>query len=871
MNLHDRVNDLLPLVRKPGRYLGNETNAFHKPWERAQIRAAMIFPDLYEIGMSHLGLHILYDILNRHEDVLADRAYRPDTDMEELLRSKGIPLYGLESGKPLAAFDLLAITLPYELCYSNIPAILDLSGIPLMASDRHDPALPLVLGGGSCACNPEPVAELFDAIVLGDGEEIIIEITKAMMTWKGTGLPRQELLDTLASIPGIYVPSFYNPVYDPQGRFTGMETRLPSGGAVQRRIVNDLEQAPFPEKPLTPIVNIVHDRLGVEIARGCTRGCRFCQASSIYRPVRERSPETVLGIIDRALKNSGWDELSLLSLSTGDYGCLHQVIKELMSRYLSDNISVSLPSLRVGTLTGEIMEEVKKVRKTGFTLAPEAGSERMRKVINKNITEEDLLETAKNAYMNGWSNMKLYFMTGLPFETMADVAEIPELARKVLRQGREAKGRREVTISIGTFVPKPHTPFQWAAQISVEEAWKRIECVKDGIASRKIKVKWHDPGQSFLEGVFSRGDRRLLPVIIRAWETGAALDAWSDHLKPELYHEAARELGVNLDAYLAAREKNMPLPWDHLHTGITRDFLLKELEKAERQAATTDCRTGKCHRCGVCDLKELKPRTCIRARTVTGPTGKASDISHDGMNEKPFFFSFLYSKTGTARLMSHLETISAFHRAARRGRLPVAFSRGFHPMMRFSFANPLPLGLESTGEQGSVTLSSWMKPEYLAERLNNRLPDGLSVVSISASGKKPSFREGREKIFLASFPDADNEAIEQDIIAFNGMKHLMVTKKTKRKEKTVDVRKAVYDLSIVSPETLPGTVPENDIIRQWIDNTAGSGEKKIIFCLFDNEKACGIRPHELLRAALSGLSETEITCGRIIVHHGNTA
>ena len=870
MNSLDKIKELLPLVRKPGRYIGNETNAFHKPWDQVRLKTVLIFPDLYEIGMSHLGLHILYDILNRNEWTLADRAYRPDLDMEELLRLHEIPLYGLESGRPLSEFDIVGITLPYELCYSNIPAILDLSDIPLMASDRHGEHHPVVIGGGSCACNPEPVAELFDAIVFGDGEEIILEVAEAVEKWKREGSAKTTLLKNLASIPGIYVPSLYRPLYDEKGRFKGVETSLSGGGIVKRRIIRDLEKAPFPEKPLVPFINIVHDRLGVEIARGCTRGCRFCQASSIYRPVRERSPETLLKIIDKALKNSGWDELSLLSLSTGDYACLHQVIKSLMERYLPDNISVSLPSLRVGTLTGEIMEEIKKVRKTGFTLAPEAGSERMRQVINKGITEKDLLDTAQNAYLNGWSNMKLYFMAGLPFETMEDVAAIPELAASVLKQGKTAKGRKEVTVSLGTFVPKPHTPFQWEAQISMEEAWKRIELVKDRVSSKKIRVKWHDPRQSFLEGVFSRGDRRLLPVIIEAWKVGAALDAWSDHLRPELYLEAAEKHGLDLEGFLGPRSKDAPLPWDHLDTGIRKEFLMEELGKAKDMALTGDCRRGRCNRCGVCDLKELKPITCKPDKAGTGSTvavqdgSKAKDSAQD--KEKYFFYNFLYSKTDEARLMSHLETISAFHRAARRAGLPVAFSKGFHPMMRFSFANPLPLGMESTGEQGALVMSEWLRPEKITRELNVELPHGISIVSISSSNRKPSFRQGKEKTFLAFMRSKNFDKAVKEIDAFNQDRHIQVTKKTKKKEVIIDLSDAVKSLELFDRETLPENLKENRIIMAWMDSAGIKEKESLIVCSLNTAKSLSLRPDDLLRAVLNGINDEEITCSRILVH-----
>lgn len=862
MNLIDKIEELLPLVRKPGRYTGQEINRTQKKWDEVKIKAVLLFPDLYEIGMSHLGLHILYHVLNMFEWVWADRAYRPDMDMEALMCSRQIPLWGLESGKSIADFDIIGITLPYELCYSNIPAMLDLAGIPLVAEDRRRGEYPLVIGGGSCSCNPEPVADMFDAIVFGDGERVVVEIAHSLLASKERGLSKKELLEDLATINGVYVPSFYTPVYSAEGVFEGMKSDLPNGGKVKRRIESSLEELPFPETPLVPYFKIVHDRLGIEIARGCTRGCRFCQASTIYRPVRERSLEKNLDIIAKSIESSGWDELSLLSLSAGDYSSLYPLIKTLMDKYLDQNISISLPSLRVGTLTPDIMKEIKKVRKTGFTLAPEAGTDRMRRVINKGITEKELLETAAHAYENGWSNMKLYFMVGLPLETMDDVSAIAELARRVQEQGSHLKGRREVTVSVGVFVPKPHTPFQWEGQLSIDESWKRLERVKDSLKKSKIQVKWHDPEQSFLEGVFSRGDRRLLPVIIDAWRDGAGLDAWSDHLTPELYYKAARDRGIDLNVFLEGRKLDDVMPWDHLDSGVRKDFLIQELRRAAEEKITSDCRYGKCHQCGVCDFREIKPVTYEQSKIPHSYMRKSEKKRVS--SRKPFFFRFTYKKIGSARLMSHLEVMSSFHRAARLAKIPVLFSGGFHPAMRFSFANPLPLGIESTGEEAGVALYEWLHSDEIIKRFNKRLPAGISLVTAKASSSKLVFQEPREKVFLVYIKSVDSEFIEQGITSFNELECLRVIKRTKKKEIEIDLVQAVKIVKSLSFNDVEVDIREDSILNEWIDASGIDKKDSIVVLGFDTNLAHGIKPVQALQKIFPDIDQEHITCARIL-------
>ena len=864
------ISAILPSVERPSRYLGTEINARHKDWEETGLHAALVFPDLYEIGMSHLGLQILYSILNDLEWCLADRAYCPDHDMEALMRGRRIPAWGIESRRPLGDFDILAFTLPYELCYVNILTILDLAKIPLLAAERMDGSWPLILGGGSCSLNPEPVADFFDAILAGDGEEAVVEIAQCVKDWKqDRTASKQELLEALSEIEGIYIPSFYRTVPDAHD-FTHAEPVHPRAGIVRRRILPALDELPFPSRPLVPYMQIVHDRLGIEIARGCTRGCRFCQAGIIYRPVRERPVEQILKIAAEDIDTTGWDELSLLSLSTGDYSCLFPLIHELMKKQREQHISISLPSLRVGTLTSEIMEEIKSVRKTGLTLAPEAGSERLRRVINKGITEKDLMETASMAYANGWSHMKLYFMIGLPTETMEDVESIATLARMVREQGGPIRGRgrkakRQVTVSVGTFVPKPHTPFQWEQQIGIDDSRKRINILRDNLRGRAFNVKWHDPRQSFLEGVFSRGDRRLSTILISAWQKGARLDAWTDSMRPDLYIEAGRREGIDLSAYMEARPVDSRLPWDHLSSRVDREYILKERENAWEEAYTTDCRQGKCHRCGVCDFKSIRPVVFIeKPGKAESDGGSGGDRQDKGTRKPPLipaekknasaparhFCRICYSKTGPARFLGHLEMAHAFHRAARRAGIPVAYSAGFHPMPRVAFGQPLSLGMESLREEAVMELSSPMPAEEVTTRLNASLPTGLEVKEAMLSGEKMRVVERDVSRYLIWFPELEQGLMETYVTRFSRAEELPVERRRKGKTQVIDAKKQVESLMALS-----ASAPSRDMTPEewsWLqsrEKAEGTGRGSALLMLLKKQEGAGLKPHEIAAAA----------------------
>jgi radical SAM family uncharacterized protein/radical SAM-linked protein len=737
--MNSEIDALLPQVKQPSRYGGNELHVVKKEWDSVSLRLVLAFPDLYELGMSHQGLQILYHIVNGREDLLAERVYTPDRDLEELLRAGRLPLFSLESQRPVADFDILGITLPYELCYTNILTILDLAGIPFRSAERTG-AHPLVIGGGPCAFHPEPVADFFDAILLGDGEEAILELADVVRLAKEKGEDRQAVLERLSRIEGVYVPSFFEPRYDAAGNFLEMRS-LAGNGLVRRRILADLEGASIEQPPLVPLTRIVHDRLGLEIARGCTRGCRFCQAGMIYRPVRERTPEKIFAMAEKGIAEGGFEELALLSLSTGDYSCLSELLVRLMNRFAKEHVSVSLPSLRVGTLTPAIMEQIKRVRKTGFTLAPEAGTDRLRRVINKGITEEDLMATADAAYGLGWKLIKLYFMFGLPTETEEDVAAIPVLAQKVLKAGKG--GNCRVNVSAATFVPKPHTVFEREPQLSMAEGYARMDAVKKRLYGKNCTLKRHDPRMSFLEGVFSRGDRRLGRLLEEAWQRGARFDAWTEHFDLNRWQDAAAACGLELESYLRRRGADEPLPWQHLGVGVRDDFFAEENAKALREEYTPDCRVHGCQQCGVCDLKTLKPvvHRSKNDKTETEPAASEAlpvEVSPAKQVVRPHFvYKLTYARLSNARLLSHLELIQVFFRAFRRAGLPLNFSQGFNPTPKVSFSPALPLGTESLAEVVLIDLREPLSDlDLFVAAMNRQLPEGLLVRQAVPAGKE---------------------------------------------------------------------------------------------------------------------------------------
>ena len=594
------IDRILSSVEKPARYMGGELNMTQKT--DAELRFALAFPDVYEIGMSHLGSRILYHILNARENTICERVFAPWPDMERALRENGVSLFTLETKRPLADCDVIGFSLLYEMCYTNILTMLELSGLPFHSKAR-DGSMPLIVCGGPCACNPEPLAPFVDAFLIGDGEELIEEFADAVLKAKQQGWDKLTLLRSIAQIPGIYVPSFYEPVYDETGRFQRMAVIEPGAPhRITRRVVKDLEHAPYIGKPIVPYMSIVHDRIALELFRGCTRGCRFCQAGHIYRPVRSRSVEKCMEYGKESLAFSGYHEITLLSLSTSDYRGLNELCDGLMDYCESRGIGLSLPSLRADNFSMDIMQRVQKVRKSGLTFAPEAGTQRLRDVINKNVTEEDLLRSCAVAFQGGWNSVKLYFMLGLPTETDEDVLGIAELADRVVHCWRENSPNRShglrVTVSTSCFVPKPHTPFQWEPQVTREEYMRRVTLLRDNMKARAVTYNWHDADTSLTEAVLSRGDRRLGAMIENIWRQGGFLESWSEGFDLKRWERAAEEEGISFPFY-ANRERSLDevLPWDHLYMGVNRRHYIHEYEQAHKGLLSPDCR-AQCSGCG---------------------------------------------------------------------------------------------------------------------------------------------------------------------------------------------------------------------------------------------------------------------------------
>jgi radical SAM family uncharacterized protein len=600
--------DLEPLlwkVRKPAQYVGGEWNLVRKDPRSVDLSWLLVFPDAYEVGFPNQGLHILYEILNEREDVLAERGYTPMPDMETEMRAAGVPSFSVESHRPARSFDVIAFTFPQETIYTNALTFLDLGAVPIHSSERDDDD-PIVIAGGHATLNPEPMADFIDAFVLGDGEEVVTELSDLLIAAKEASCTRAEVLTLLAGVEGVYVPSFYEAEYLPDGRLRGTFPRHPAAPArITRRTVFDLDAYPYPKRPLVPLTEVVHERLSVEVFRGCVRGCRFCQAGMITRPVRERSAATVQTIVENGVEQSGLPEVGLLSLSSADHSEILPMVQGIADRYEGTNTSVSLPSTRVDAFNVRLADELaRNGKKSGLTFAPEAGTERMRKVINKTVSHEDMVRTATEAYRSGWHHMKLYFMCGLPTERDEDIIGIAEMAKDVVHAGLNV-GRRKATttVSCGGFVPKPHTPFQWSAQDAPEELDRKLKLLRSATKSRRIKVRTHGGWGAEIEGFLSRGDRRVGAVIERAWSAGARFDQWSEHFKPELWQQAAADSGVDIAWYTRrTRQRREALPWDHLFAGVEKDWLWTDWERAQKEIDFEDCRWSPCTDCGTHSL-----------------------------------------------------------------------------------------------------------------------------------------------------------------------------------------------------------------------------------------------------------------------------
>ena len=601
--------DMLLRVTKPARYTGNEWNEIKKEHSGVKCLFALAMPDIYEVGMSNLGLKILYEILNRDSDIAAERVYAPWIDMEREMRDHNIPLYALESFEEISKFDFIGFTLQHEMSYTNVLNMLDLANIPVMSAERAEDA-PFVVGGGPCVYNVEPLTDFFDLFLVGEGEEAILELSHAYIAWKEEGRPggRRGFLLRAACIDGFYVPSLYEPHYDENGIFTHIEPLVEEAKPiVYKRIVKEFDKAAAADHPVVPYINIVHNRIMLELFRGCSRGCRFCQAGICYRPVRERKADTLRDEARNMIDSTGYDEMSLTSLSSADYSCLGNLVDDLMYDFRHEKVSFSLPSLRIDSFSVELAHKMQQIRKSGLTFAPEAGTQRLRDVINKGVTEEDLMTSVKAAFRQGWKQVKPYFMMGLPTETDEDVIGIAKLAEKVLDAYQEIHGKRgaKVTVSVSCFVPKPYTPFQWFGQVSMEEFERRQRLLKEHITDRSIRFNYHDAKTSTLEGVLARGDRRLNKLIYAAWKNGAKFDSWTDEFNEDAWRDAFAKTGIDPHDYnQRERGDDEAFPWEHTSPGVYRSFLEKERNKAREARLTHDCRRSTCTGCGICPTLE---------------------------------------------------------------------------------------------------------------------------------------------------------------------------------------------------------------------------------------------------------------------------
>ena len=791
------IQDILPLVERPSRYLGSEINRIKKDLSCVKLFFALAFPDQYEIGMSHFGLQILYHILNRRNEIAAERVFAPGIDMENYLRSNSIPLISLESNRPLAGFDIIGFSLLYELNYTNVLNMLNLAKIPFMSSER-DNSFPIIIAGGPCTCNPEPVADFFDAIVVGDGEDVIIELSDIWLNWnQNCKKNKKELLKMWSKIEGVYIPAFFDPVFSKAFPYE-FQTLLPRFSnylKVKRRIFQDLDKAPFPETPILPYGKPVHDRLRIELARGCTRGCRFCQAGMIYRPVRERSPKTVLALIDSSIASTGYEDISLLSLSTGDYSCIVPLMEQLMTDSESSHIAVSFPSLRAGTLTTKLMELIKKTRKTGFTIAPEAGSQRLRNVINKNITEKMIIDTVENVFNLGWRVIKLYFMIGLPSETDDDLQAIVDLVKLL----RKVKGHKvKINVSVTTFIPKPHTPFQWVSQISLDKSRKKILWLKDKLKMPGIGFKWQNPEVSLIEGLFARGDRRLSSLLVSAFKKGCKFDGWSDNFNYQLWKEALFDSGLEINSYTTRRrDPAEPLPWDHIDIKVSKTYLKQEFGKALKGELTPDCRNIFCNSCGVCDFKMIKPKIFESFQEELKPPMRLNRIAKPGYKK----LKISYSKQREAKYFGHLELMNIFLRALRRSKISLKYSEGFHPMPKISFKDSLPIGISSLDESFYLTVDINVKPQTVIKNLNNCLPEGLFIHGCNVVSAKSSEKKSDIAIYRVRLKD---KYFKKEVLQnFIKSSELILTRTNRKgKQKKINLKEIVLKIDLAASDIL---------------------------------------------------------------------
>jgi radical SAM family uncharacterized protein/radical SAM-linked protein len=787
-NLKELIEkDLLPYITKPGRFLGNEIGAAAHPRDN-RVSAALAFPDLYDLGMSNLGLSILYHLINNSPNGRAERVFAVSDDVAEIMRSKNIPLFSLETKTAIKNFDLVGFNSATELNYTNILAMLDLAGIPLLAAERSEDD-PLVVIGGGCAFNPEPMADFADFFFLGDAEEAILEIINSLN--KNRELSRIDKLKHLAEIEGVYVPLFYADEYDNNGDFSSLtptSEEIPS--KIKARAIKELKNSIYPKTPVVPYVEVVHDRLPIEIMRGCGHACRFCQATVIYKPARARRVDNILAQSITSLEKTGYDELTLLSLSSGDYPEIEKLVRQLVERLEKKHVTISLPSLRISSLSLELARMITENRKTGLTFAPEAGTERLRKVIRKPLDEETLTNVLTEAFKQGWQTIKLYFMIGLPTETEEDLNGIAELVNRLCRISDKFRGRRNFNITISTFSPKSHTPWQWERQISVDETFSKIDFLKQAIRQRNVTLKFHNPRTTWLEGILGRGDRKLGRAILRAYRLGAHMDGWSETFNFDVWQKAFEEENINPEKYLQERSTGKPLPWDHIEKGLSKESLLKELAKSRgltEVVGSLDRETDTLTEPKKSKRKEGENQISYGRTPKTLKTPSPIAVPQSRLRVR-------WGRNGLARFLSHLDNIRAIERALRRANLPIAFSQGYRPKPKLSYGPPLALGLTSEAEYLDVQLEMPIQA-YMINNLGREFPPGFQLLGTKpVLGKAPSLSAQLNIAVYEVILPFPKDKVEQDMENIMSKEEFRFLRDTKSGPVEIEARKSIISL-----------------------------------------------------------------------------
>ena len=837
--------EVFPRIQKPSRYLGCELNTVHKDLATVDVRIALAFPDLYDLGLSNLGLLILYSILNKQSGVWAERAYMPAVDLEGQLRAQHLPLFSLESKSSLRDFDAIGFTLQYELSYSNILHMLALSDIPVRSAQR-DADLPLILAGGPGAFHPEPLADFIDAFVIGDGEDVVLELVQALRDSKG--VERSTQLRRLAAIPGVYVPALYPLRRTPKGELVP-DT---AGRVILKRSVASLDTTAFPTDYIVPFTGQVHDRVSLEVLRGCTQGCRFCQAGMLYRPVRERSLDTLAALTKETIAKTGYEEIALSSLSTCDYSQVRGLVDQAVGLGMPDNVAISLPSLRLDSFSVDLADMVASIRKTGLTFAPEAASPRLRAVIDKWIPDEELIDVTGQVFARGWDVVKLYFMIGLPTEQDADVIAITDLAKRVLHNGRRFNKRAHVNLGVSTFVPKPFTPFQWDRQITIDETLHKHNLLRDNMRQFGLKFGRHDAQMSYLEGVFARGDRQVGRLLEEAYKLGCKFDGWGEHFNFRTWQEAAARSGVDMDAYLRQRHLKEILPWDHIDCMVDKQYFVDEYWRSRLGLLAEDCRQVKCHQCGVIDDDKQGCLTMLR----TSHEGQKKE-AHWQRRSSPIRPSTVpqqklrcrFAIQGPLRFLSHLETVRVFTRALRRAQIPVQHSQGFHPHPQLAFATALPVGIESTGEYADVVLYETLAPEQFLERLNAVLPAHIGLLeartvplnapALMAEPLVARYTVGVPRCWV---PDDGLSCVER-VQALMACRDIPVQRWHKKGPRQVNLRPGIDSIEVLSP----------------------SDDRLALSMLLREEETVKAKPHEVIQVLL-GVAEEDLYALRVFKH-----